>query len=70
MNPEAKVELDRITSKEPRELTKEEKAFLNARSAYLRPEQKMIFRSVLRIKVDEEYTEPESIEVKLEKKKK
>jgi len=72
MNPEARIELDRITSKEPEELTIMEIAFLNARRSYLRPEQRMIFKSVLKPTNQEEmdYTTPSKLDIKIEKKKK
>lgn len=48
MNPEAQAEFNRITMLEPKEMSKDEVGFLRARRAYLRPEQKTAFASILK----------------------
>ena len=48
MNPEARDELDRITTIEPKGLTKDDIGFLKARRMYLRPEQREIYKDVLK----------------------
>ena len=47
MNPEAIELLEKIVKKGPNELNPDERAFLRARSTYLSPEQKKIFKSIL-----------------------
>jgi len=48
MNSKARAEFDRVTAIDPKELTKDDVAFLKARRAYLRPEQKQVFSDVLK----------------------
>ena len=51
-------ELKRITSTDPKDLTKEEAGFLRARKDYLRPEQVQIFSAILGVKKKVEGSDP------------
>ena len=46
---DTRVELNRVTSINPTELSKDDAAFLRARKLYLRPEQVAVFAEVLNV---------------------
>ena len=64
MNPEAKLEFDRITSKDIRELGKLDIAFLKARRSYLNPAQRLAYEGLNLFAADKVEEELETKTVK------
>ncbi len=61
MNPQAQVVLDQILKIEPDNLTEDQKAFLRARSSYLKKSQLEEYDHVLNPKVKSQTSEKETV---------
>lgn len=61
MNPEAQAELNRILAIDPKNLTEDDKAFLRARSSYLKESQKQEYAEALKEPKHQTSEEPETV---------